>query len=68
MKELMFKAVILLSLGIIQATRIRVINCAIDNYGCMPCAGYSWCPDIEKCIQPWIVKCKQEITNNSTTF
>lgn len=29
----------------------------IDQFGCRPAAGYSWCPTLNRCVRPWEEPC-----------
>lgn len=37
-----------------------------DEYGCIPSAGYEWCPTTKKCIRPWEDTCPAEVQNTCT--
>ena len=30
-----------------------------DEYGCIPSAGYTWCPSLDECIRVWETKCPE---------
>ena len=30
-----------------------------DEYGCIPSAGYTWCPSIQECIRVWETPCQE---------
>lgn len=32
-----------------------------DQYGCLPSAGYVWCPSLSQCLRPWEDDCPLEV-------
>lgn len=39
------------------AEGIRIIGNCQDEYGCYPCAGYSWCNATQSCLRTWEQNC-----------
>lgn len=68
MKRYLIKTLMMLMMTVAQAGRIGFHNCAIDENGCMPCAGYTWCSPLKKCVQLWIEECVPINTFNITTI
>ncbi|VVB99589.1 Bacterial extracellular solute-binding proteins, family 3 [uncultured archaeon] len=43
-----------------------------DSHGCIGSAGYSWCPELSKCVQPWDGSCpsltQQALAEQATSY
>ena len=38
-------------------TEMAILNGDVDENGCIPSAGYSWCPSLEECIRSFETDC-----------
>ena len=46
-------------------TEMAILNGDVDENGCIPSAGYSWCPSLEECIRPFETDCPSAAPTDS---